>query len=144
MCSLPFTGILRKVNVEFVPLIEPMGISLFTCILVDFVLDNAKSLTVSNAMDWLAMVNVNPSIDWDNDVLTRAIDSDVDDLAISIDWDNAEKFELMVLPNCVVVVLIAVAAAFTTLSVYVIVIAALRNWLNRLDGLDEGDSAIYV
>jgi hypothetical protein len=90
------------------------------------------------------MVNVNPSIDWDNDVLTRAIDSDVDDLAISIDWDNAVKLVLIVLPSAVVVVLIAVAAAFTTLSVYVIVIAALRNWFSRLDGLDDGVSAIYV
>jgi hypothetical protein len=51
---------------------------------------------------------------------------------------------LMVLPNVVVVVLIAVAAAFTTLSVYVIVIAALRNWLNRFDGLDDGVSAICL
>jgi hypothetical protein len=90
------------------------------------------------------MVNVNPSIDWDNVVVTRVNDSDVDALTTSIDWDNAVKLVLIVLPSAVVVVLIAVAAAFTTLSVYVIVIAALRNWFSRFDGLDDGDSAIYV
>jgi type III secretory pathway component EscV len=94
--------------------------------------------------DWVTIVNVNASMDWDNVVVTRVNDSDVDDLTTSIDWDNATKFVLIVLPNCVVVLLIAVVAAFTTLSVYVIVIAALRNWLNRLDGLDDGASAIYV
>ena len=63
---------------------------------------------------------------------------------MSIDWDNTTKFELIVLPNWVVVLLNAVVAAFTTLSVYVIVIAALRNWFNRLRGLDDGASAMYV
>jgi hypothetical protein len=94
--------------------------------------------------DWLAIVNVNASMDWDNVVVTRFNDSDVDALTTSIDWDNTTKFVLIVSPNCVVVLLIAAAAAFTTLSVYVIVIAALRNWFNRLVGLVDGASAIYV
>jgi hypothetical protein len=55
---------------------EPIGTSLYTCMLVDLVVDNAKSTTVSNILLCDSMVLVKSAMDEDMVVLDDDMDAD--------------------------------------------------------------------
>ena len=68
-------GSLRNSNIALVPSMEPIGTSLYTCMLVDLVVDNAKSTTVSNILLCDSIVWVKSAIE---DEMV-ALDEDIDD-----------------------------------------------------------------